>query len=541
MPQSACTRCMAKGKICERQGWVYVYDARGQLVIDQSTGQPAVQWVERQCKSLVSQAISCSIPSRRSTPPIEKIKTEERASRSSARVQDLRAAGPTLFNQGAAKHDLSIRARAAAPATVGEFVRHGRGPRRRWLIVHGLVSCTYYNLPKNLPVDRTSSSVGPGQYCGHGQLCFAAGNHDWQAPCRRLCSQTHVTHGTWLTVTPRSYGPQRRSSMLVCVVRAHPNAETLQLIRSRSILMIPSGAGVGGPGSCRVDLQREGSTTCFCWRGAASRRESYWHPRVSTFGAESVTSSADRNIAQRTGRQMAGRTPPVANTPHDTSPHPNFSSQQSYFWDALMCLIMPSTARGNPGEVLDPSLPSNTPTPPITLPPFCPRPCRVAVPKSHSKTRARLQFVTLPRRRPPYTLRAACARFRLAKKRSTSQQFDNATPVPVSTVELLEARARHLDAQLQQLDSVLDAVQKLHRRIIYTHPLASSSSPHISTHNSTQHLVRMSQCELATCAAVAPLETRLRALSAPATSSWECDYVTVTSHDTTVFTRFAGC
>jgi hypothetical protein len=175
---------------------------------------------------------------------------------------------------------------------------------------------------------------------------------------------------------------------------------------------------------------------------------------------------------------------------------------------------MPSTARGNPGEVLGPPLPSKSSPTHITLiPPFRPRPCLFVGSKSPSKTRARLQFITLPRRRPPYTLHAACARFRLAKKKSTPPQLDDATLVPaLAVVELLQARARDLNAQLQQIHSLLDNIQKIHRHIIHTHPLASSSSLHLSTQNLIQHLGRISRCGLAIRAVVAPLETSLRAL-----------------------------
>jgi len=123
---------------------------------------------------------------------------------------------------------------------------------------------------------------------------------------------------------------------------------------------------------------------------------------------------------------------------------------------------MPSTARGNPGEVIGPALPSkSTPTHITLIPPFRPRPRLFVAPKSRSKTHARLQFITLPRRRPPYTSHAACARFRLAKKKSIPAQLDDAPLVPApAVVELLEARARDLYAQLQQLNSLFDTIQK---------------------------------------------------------------------------------
>ncbi|KAJ7214356.1 hypothetical protein GGX14DRAFT_392385 [Mycena pura] len=69
------------------------------------------------------------------------------------------SARPDRPCSGKVRHDTTCR---YVHATVAEFVRHA--------LVHSLV----YNSLKNLPVDRTTSSVGPGQYCGHGQLCFAA-------------------------------------------------------------------------------------------------------------------------------------------------------------------------------------------------------------------------------------------------------------------------------------------------------------------------------------------------------------------------------
>ncbi|KAK6992631.1 hypothetical protein R3P38DRAFT_3225398 [Favolaschia claudopus] len=75
---------------------------------------------------------------------------------------------------------------------------------------------------------------------------------------------------------------------------------------------------------------------------------------------------------------------------------------------------MPSTAQGNLGEVIGPLSPStstSTPPTPPTIPPFRRHP-PLSAPKPSSKSLSRLDFITLPRRRPPLSSRAACTRFR---------------------------------------------------------------------------------------------------------------------------------
>ncbi|KAJ6607274.1 hypothetical protein B0H10DRAFT_2228022 [Mycena sp. CBHHK59/15] len=179
---------------------------------------------------------------------------------------------------------------------------------------------------------------------------------------------------------------------------------------------------------------------------------------------------------------------------------------------------MPSTTRGNLGEVIGPN--SSLPTSPLenfspaSLSPFRPRPILVVPRKPPSRTLLRLQFITLPRRYPPHSSRAACVRYRLAKKKSPPQQFDNMTSVP-DVVKQFEARARSLIAQLQQIYKLLDTVQKLHPYIIHTHLLASSSFPPSSTPNLTQHLVRTPQPGLAIRSTVVPPETGLCTLLLP--------------------------
>jgi len=180
---------------------------------------------------------------------------------------------------------------------------------------------------------------------------------------------------------------------------------------------------------------------------------------------------------------------------------------------------MPSTARGNLGEVIGPNSPSSPPekiSPLSSLPPFRPRP--IAVPrKPPSKTSRRLQFITLPHCRPPHSPRAACARFRLARKKLSCPQFDNAT---LAALEQLEARMCRFLSKLQTetrpINDVLDATQKIPlHAVIHTLHLASSSFSPSSVPNSTQHLVRIYQAGLATHSTVAPLETCSRALSPP--------------------------
>ncbi|KAJ7436365.1 hypothetical protein B0H11DRAFT_2110444 [Mycena galericulata] len=177
---------------------------------------------------------------------------------------------------------------------------------------------------------------------------------------------------------------------------------------------------------------------------------------------------------------------------------------------------MPSTTRGNPGEVIGPKTPSPTPTTifhPTSLPSHRPRPLLVGPRKPPNKTRLRLQFLTLPRRLPPHSSRAACARFRLAKKKPTPRQSDIATSL-AAAVEQFEDRMRRLIAQLKQINDVLlDAAQNI-SYIPMIDP-ASSSSPPSPTSDSIQRLVRISQCGLATRSAVAPPETSSRALPPP--------------------------
>ncbi|KAJ7468469.1 hypothetical protein FB451DRAFT_1256302 [Mycena latifolia] len=127
---------------------------------------------------------------------------------------------------------------------------------------------------------------------------------------------------------------------------------------------------------------------------------------------------------------------------------------------------MPSTTRGTPGEVRRPTTASSTSHPSPThfhlassLPPFRPRQRLIPSSKPPSKTLRRLRFIVL-HRRPPRSLHAACARFRLARKKSPSRQFDNATAI-TTALEQLETRAQHIFSQIQTIHDLLEATQNL--------------------------------------------------------------------------------
>ncbi|KAJ7495033.1 hypothetical protein FB451DRAFT_1213150, partial [Mycena latifolia] len=174
---------------------------------------------------------------------------------------------------------------------------------------------------------------------------------------------------------------------------------------------------------------------------------------------------------------------------------------------------MPSTIGGTPGEVRRPTTPSSTSHTSLahfhiasTLPPFQPQPRLIPASKPLSKTLRRLRFIVL-HRRPPHSSRAACARFRLARKKSPSRQIDNATVISAA-LEQFETRAQCILSQTQAINELLEAAQNL----IHIHLHRSSSFIPLSTPNSTQHITTIPRVGLATRWTVAPPESRSRAL-----------------------------
>ncbi|KAJ6480076.1 hypothetical protein DFH09DRAFT_1214723 [Mycena vulgaris] len=174
---------------------------------------------------------------------------------------------------------------------------------------------------------------------------------------------------------------------------------------------------------------------------------------------------------------------------------------------------MPSTTRGDPGEV---DSPITAPLPshdnilhPLSPPPFRKRPI-LTHPTPPNKNLLRLLVVGPVRRRPPYSSHATCARFRLAKKTPPRRQFDIAT-VTSAAVERLDAYARRIISGIQTIHAILDATQN----VIRAHHLASSSFPSILSPSSLSPITSIIPCGLAIRLTVAPPETRPRALSPP--------------------------
>jgi hypothetical protein len=175
---------------------------------------------------------------------------------------------------------------------------------------------------------------------------------------------------------------------------------------------------------------------------------------------------------------------------------------------------MPSTTRGDPGEVKNPRT-----APPLSYtiylhplsspPPFRRRP--ILIPhKPPRRTLLRLLVVGPVRCHPPYSSHAACARFRLAKEKPRSHQFDIAT-FTSAAVERLDAYAQRIISGIQTIQALLDATQN----IIRAHHLASSSFPSILSPNFLSPVPSIIPCGLAIRMTVAPPETRPRALSPP--------------------------
>ncbi|KAK6991607.1 hypothetical protein R3P38DRAFT_3290598 [Favolaschia claudopus] len=153
---------------------------------------------------------------------------------------------------------------------------------------------------------------------------------------------------------------------------------------------------------------------------------------------------------------------------------------------------MPSTAQGNHGEVIGPLSPTtSTSTPPTapTTPPFRRRP-PLTVPKPSSKSHSRLEFITLPRRRPPLSSRAACAQLQ-AFATGISSKIDSLNHDLCATLSIL---------------NILD---------IHLRHLASSSIPSCYISDASTHMLHIPQVGLATQWTVAPPETSLCALSPP--------------------------
>ncbi|KAK6991979.1 hypothetical protein R3P38DRAFT_3290423 [Favolaschia claudopus] len=192
---------------------------------------------------------------------------------------------------------------------------------------------------------------------------------------------------------------------------------------------------------------------------------------------------------------------------------------------------MPSTAQGNLGEVIGPLSPftsTSTPPTPPTIPPFRRRPPLTA-PKPSSKSLSRLDFITLPRRSPPLSSRAACARFRLARKKSSSSHLTIATsPTIIIHPEAeLQAFATRISSKIDSLNHDLCATLSILNILdIHLRHLASSSIPSCHISDASTHILHTPQVGLATQWTVAPPETSLCALS-PRLALFT---VTVTTH-----------
>ncbi|KAJ7217255.1 hypothetical protein GGX14DRAFT_391060 [Mycena pura] len=176
--------------------------------------------------------------------------------------------------------------------------------------------------------------------------------------------------------------------------------------------------------------------------------------------------------------------------------------------------IMPSTTRGNPGEVISPvqsASPTSKTPPTFPLPPFRPRP-RLICPSTLSDTSiARLLLIGPRRRHPPHSSHAACARFRLAKKKSPGHQSDIATNISAAVTQL-ETHAQRVGSQIQIAQALF--IEAAPNHIHFIHP-ASSSNPPSHFPNSTQHILCILQRGLASRTTVAPPESRSRALPPP--------------------------
>ncbi|KAJ7205029.1 hypothetical protein GGX14DRAFT_397965 [Mycena pura] len=176
--------------------------------------------------------------------------------------------------------------------------------------------------------------------------------------------------------------------------------------------------------------------------------------------------------------------------------------------------FMSSTTRGNPGEVICPAR-SASPTSktPLThtrpLPPFRPRPRLIRPSRLSGASVARLLLIGPRLRHPPRSSHAACARFRLAKKKSPGRQFDIATIS--ATVTQLETHAQRVGSQIQTTQALIEAARNY---IHFIHP-ASSSNPPPRLPNSTQLIRSILQRGLASRTTVAPPESRSRALPLP--------------------------
>ncbi|KAJ7214371.1 hypothetical protein GGX14DRAFT_563192 [Mycena pura] len=188
---------------------------------------------------------SDSLPGPSLDTTIEKIKTEERASR--VRESKISARPGRPCSMKARQSTKRLVDTCTRPTTTSAWLP----PREfvRLALVHSLV----YNSLKNLPVDRTTSSVGPGQYCGHGQLCFAAGNHDWQAPSDTRDPPSRAP-------SPMLDWRQRSHSALLMVHMAHRRSSMLVWVQPvpRSLLVL---SGVGSDLLClnRIILSCTGS------------------------------------------------------------------------------------------------------------------------------------------------------------------------------------------------------------------------------------------------------------------------------------------
>jgi len=178
---------------------------------------------------------------------------------------------------------------------------------------------------------------------------------------------------------------------------------------------------------------------------------------------------------------------------------------------------MPSTARGNPGEVTDATNPPSTAkTPHIFIPPpFRPRVASTRLPFKPPSRESRLAQ-RVHRVHPPHSSHAACARFRLARKKSPCPHLDSATSY---AFQQLEARAQQLAERIrittQAIYEMLKTTHIILHSSIQQNLSASSSIIHFSIPDTIHALVRASQPGLATLSTVAPAETRTCALPPP--------------------------
>ncbi|KAK7015311.1 WD40-repeat-containing domain protein [Favolaschia claudopus] len=155
----------------------------------------------------------------------------------------------------------------------------------------------------------------------------------------------------------------------------------------------------------------------------------------------------------------------------------------------------------------------------------------LTAPKPSSKSHSRLDFITLPRRRPPLSSRAACARFRLARKKSSSSHLTIATsPTIIIHPEAeLQAFATRISCKIDSLNHDLCATLSILNILdIHLRHLASSSIPSCYISDASTHILHTPQVGLATQWTVAPPETSLCALSPPSPS-----FLRMPSHNVT--------